>query len=308
MRKNIQQVSQQAVSPLITAKPELQLDSLIPKKSEQSINGNLLATVILEATHDDQYDNQMRLVILKSVISHLVSDHSNDTIVVFPAGMFFTNSNPPSSIYPQLEMAISQYLANLNEHVIVCFGIDGSVDLDGYARDQIAVAVDRTGIIALGKKFYPAKAERGHVNLAKNFNITENEKSRIFSLGKSSFYLGMCYDGFGIKNQNIENPGVSGFIELAHCFYPKGQGPSGESYFARHGFAGTAREWNCPVYGTAVFFRREVPKHWPTGVIWNQGSISTKAWNYSLNPLKPVNVEKIRVVYGTAVIRLFPIS
>ena len=274
-------------------------------QSEQPIQDNYLATVILEATHDDQYDNQMRLDILKSVVSTLATDHPNDGIIVFPAGMFFTNLNPPSSIYSPIEPAISQYLATLKSHIIVCFGIDGSIDFDGYARDQIAVAIDRTGIIALGKKFYPAKAERGHVNLAGNFNIIENGKSRIFTLGKSSFYLGMCYDGFGIKNQNIKNPGVTGFIELAHCFYPKGQGPSGESYFARHGFAGTAREWNCPVYGTAVFFKREVPEHWPTGVIWNQGSISTTKWNYSLNPLKPVKIMRMNVADGAAVIRLF---
>ncbi len=81
--------------------------------------------------------------------------------------------------------------------------------------------------------------------------------------------------GFGIKNQNIKNPGVTGLIELAHCFYPKGLGPSGEPYFARHGFAGASRQWNCPVFGTGVFFDREVPERWPTGVMWNQGNIST---------------------------------
>ena len=94
---------------------------------------------------------------------------------------------------------------------------------------------------------------------------------------------------------------------MAHCFYPKGEGPSGESYFARHGFAGTACQWKCTVYGTAVFFNRKVPKNWPTGIIWNQGSISTKKWKYSHNPLKPVDVEEINIDEGKAVIRLFPI-
>jgi len=270
-----------------------------------SISNDLLATVILESANDNQYDNQTRLQSLKSVVLHLTSQNLKNGIIVFPAGMFYTGDIHPSSIYSLIETAISSYLATIKNNVIVCFGIDGSVDHEGYARDQIAVAIDRTGIIALGKKFYPAKAERGHVNLAGNFNITENGKSRIFKFGNSSFYLGMCYDGFGIKNQNIKNPGVTGFIELAHCFYPKGQGPSGESYFARHGFAGTARQWNCPVFGTAVFFNRNVPDTWPTGVTWNQGTMSTKNWNYQMNPLKPVNVVRMKVADGSSVVRLF---
>jgi hypothetical protein len=238
---------------------------------------------------------------------HLAARNFQNGIVVFPAGMFYSGDKDPSSIYSQIETAVSSFLASNGGHVIVCFGIDGSVDSEGYARDQIAVAIDQTGIIALGKKFYPANAERGHVNLAGDFNILENGKSRIFKWGNSSFYLGMCYDGFGVKILNIKNPGVNGFIELAHCFYPKGQGPSGESYFARHGFAGTAHQWDCPVYGTAVFFRRSVPENWPTGVIWNQGAISTTEWNYRMNPLKPEDVMRMKIDGGAAVVRLFSI-
>jgi hypothetical protein len=264
---------------------------------------NAIATVILESPDDSEYDNQMRLQVLQSVVSHLTKNSLKNGIVIFPAGMFYSAANPPSSLYPIIEPSISAFLAKSDYHIVVCFGIDGSVDNEGYARDQIAVAADKTGIIALGKKFYPAKAERGHVNLAPDFNIPEAGKSRIFRFGNSLYYLGMCYDGFGIKNLNIVNPGVNGFIELAHCFYPKGQGPSGESYFARHGFAGAARQWNCPVFGTAVFFGREVPENWPTGVIWNQGSKSTTEWNYSMNTLRPLKVERIGVADGAAVIR-----
>jgi hypothetical protein len=221
--------------------------------------------------------------------------------------MFFTGERTPSTFYSEIETAISSHLGTIGKNIIVCFGIDGSVDTEGYARDQIAVAIDRTGIIALGRKFYPQKTERGHVNLAGNFNIPEQGKSRIFRFGNGWYYLAVCYDSFGIKNQNIRNPGVNGLIELAHCFYPKGQGPSGDPYFARHGFAGAARQWNCPVFGTGVFFRRSVPERWPTGVIWNQNAISTTEWHYDMNPLKPVNVIRMKVADGAAVIRLFSV-
>lgn len=291
-----------SVQELLAPPEKIALPSeLSVKESFTSTFDNFVATVILESDKDNHSIYQSKLKTLREVLLNLDSQKLKKGVAVFPAGMFDTEDEPPSSIYLQIENEISSFLSSIENRMIVCFGIDGS-----YGKDQIAVAVDRTGIIALGRKFYPAKAEKGYVNLAENFNTLENGKPRIFNLGNSSFYLGMCYDGFGIKNQKIKNPGVSGFIELAHCFYPKGKGPSGESYFARHGFAGTARQWNCAVYGTAVFFNRKVPEHWPTGVVWNQGLISTMVWNYSLNPLKPVNVERMNIAEGKAVIRLFP--
>lgn len=271
---------------------------LLVRKPFSSTLNFFVATLIIESYKP--HNNQLRCKTLIDLLQKLSKNLKNG-IAIFPAGMFDTENKPPSSIYPEIEKSISSFLSSIENQIVVCFGIDGS-----NGRDQVAVAVDRTGIIALGKKFYQVKEEKGHVNLAENFNTLENGKPRIFNFGNSSFYLGMCYDSFGIKKQKIKNPGVSGFIELAHCFYPKGEGPSGESYFARHGFAGTAYQWNCTVYGTAVFFNRKVPENWPTGVIWNQGSISTKTWKYSLNPLKPVDVEHINIDEGNAVVRLFP--
>ena len=279
--------------------------SVIHKPQTNAVHKNFLATVILESEDDTQYDAQQRLQTLTSVVSYITAHNPGNGIIVFPAGMFFTGEKAPSIIYSWLENAICSHLATIEKHVIICFGIDGSVDDEKYSRDQIAVAVNKTGIIALGRKFYPQKTECGHVNLAGNFNIPEDGKSRIFRFGDASYYLAMCYDSFGIKNQNIKNPGVNGLIELAHCFYPKGQGPSGESYFARHGFAGASRQWNCPVFGTGVFFRRTIPENWPTGVLWNQGTISTTKWNYGMNPLKPVEVIRMKVADEAAVVRVF---
>jgi hypothetical protein len=306
MRKNVSINPQKGVSLSNSVKIE-PLSNPIIYEQVPSSKEKILATVILESVHDDQYDTEQRFQTLKSVVSYLTTNHLNNGIIVFPAGMFFTRENPPSSFYSRIENEICSFLATIENNVIICFGIDGSEDREGYARDQIAVALDKKGIIALGRKFYPQKKERGHVNLAKHFNIPEEGKSRIFRFGDSSYYLAMCYDSFGIKKQNIKNPGVHGLIELAHCFYMRGQGPSGESYFARHGFAGAARHWNCPVFGTGVFFGRSVPESWPTGVVWNQGIISTTNWNYGMNPLKPRKIMRLKVDDGAAVIRLFSI-
>lgn len=268
---------------------------------------NLIATVVLESAGDDLYNNGQRLETLKTIVSFLTLQHLEGGIVIFPAGMFFTDAKAPSSIYHQLEIAIVSHLNSIGKNIVICFGIDGSIDREGYARDQVAIAIDKSGIIALGRKYYPASAERGHVNLAEDFNIIEDGKSRIFTFNEARYYLAVCYDSFGIKNLNIPNPGVDAVIEFAHCFYQKGKGPSGESYFARHGFAGAARQWHCQVFGSAVFFDREVPERWPTGVSWNQGSISTTNWNYDMNPIKPISVVKQDIPEGKAVIRLFPL-
>lgn len=292
---------------LTDIKPDRIQVPAIPLSMIYSDRGDYIATVVLEAEYDDRYDNQIRLGILESVVSSLVKWYLNNGIVIFPAGMFFTDQKPPSLLYPQLRIALSNYLATIPGNIIVCFGIDGSEDPEGYARDQIAVAADRTGIIALGRKFHPQKGERNHVNLAGGFNVLEDGKCRIFRFLEKSYYLAMCYDSFGIKNLDIKNPGVQGIIELAHRFNPRPHERSGESDFARHGFAGIARQWNCTAYGTGVFFRRRVPERWPTGVIWNQGTISTKDWKYEMNPLKPDKVTRMSVTDGAAVIRLFQV-
>ncbi len=48
------------------------------------------------------------------------------------------------------------------------------------------------------------------------------------------------------------------------------------SDYARKGFAGVAKSWECPVFGAAVFFDRTV-RRWPMGVKWDFGKMSVKA-------------------------------
>ena len=94
-------------------------------------------------------------------------------------------------------------------------------------------------------------------------------------------------------------------LNHVHRFNPKGEPSSGDVYFAKNGFAGASKEWNCLVFGAAVFFKREVPDRWPTGVYWNCGSKSVQKWSYNDNPIKPVSLFSIKVTEGTAHIRIY---
>lgn len=94
-------------------------------------------------------------------------------------------------------------------------------------------------------------------------------------------------------------------LNLVHCFYPVGKGPSGTSFFAKHGFSGASKQWKCPVFGTAVFFNRSIPERWPTGVYWDQGDKSTPKWKYEDNPLKYYREIWIGIAEGKASVKIY---
>ncbi|MBN1763014.1 MAG: hypothetical protein JW878_08085 [Methanomicrobia archaeon] len=189
--------------------------------------------------------------------------------------------------------------------MIVCVGIDGGVDIEGYAHDQIGIAVSKSGIEAIGRKFYPAPQEKDLVKRAENYSSHEEGKSRIFELNGTKYFMCVCYDTYGLRHKNLRNSDVDVVLNLVHCFYPKGEGPCGESYFARHGFAGASKQWKCLVFGTAVFFNREIPERWPSGVYWNQGDKSTQEWKYKDNPLKPSRDISVDMPEGKAMVRVY---
>ncbi len=111
------------------------------------------------------------------------------------------------------------------------------------------------------------------------------EFDRIFTKNGKKFYLAV----FGIRHQKTSNPGVDAILTLAHRFYPRDRGPSGDVDFARKGFAGASVQWNCPVFGTAVFFDRTIPAQWPTGVLWCEKNKSVKDFKYADNHMHYVS-------------------
>jgi len=77
---------------------------------------------------------------------------------------------------------------------------------------------------------------------------------QVFQAKHKKLYMAVCYDGFGIRKLNLVNPHVDAVLNLVHGFYPKGEGGSGDVYFAKSSFAGSSRQWKCPTFGAAIFF------------------------------------------------------
>jgi copper chaperone CopZ len=264
-----------------------------------------IATVILQSSSDKDYSNDGRLEALSQIVDCIAKETSGDGVILFPGGWFRTDKEKPSTIYDWTEKSLKNVFETIKEHIVVCIGIDGSVDEEDYAHDQIGIAVSKNGIDAIGRKFHPAPQEKNHVELAKDYLTEEDGKSRIFELNGVKYFMCVCYDTYGVRHKNLINPGVDVVLNLVHCFYPKGEGPSGDSYFTRHGFAGASKQWKCPVLGTAVFFNRDIPENWPTGVYWNQDDESTRDWRYSDNPIKSNDKIKMAVKEGAVLVKIY---
>jgi len=264
-----------------------------------------VATVVLQS--NEQYSNEERMNVLSNVVESILGKFSGNGVILFPGGMFSTGKKETKTYYNMVEEAIKNILSKTGRNIIVCVGIDGCVDKDDYSNDQIGIAVSKKGIEAIGRKFYPASQERGHVKLAETYLSEEDGKSRIFELNGVKYFMCICYDIFGVKHKPKEfpNPRVDVVLNQVHCFYPKGGGPAGDVLFARHGFAGASKQWNCPIFGAVVFFNRSIPERWPTGVYWNQGDKGTINWKYDDNPLKYTEEFTVNITEGIALVRMY---
>jgi len=251
-----------------------------------------IATVAIES--NKRYTNKSRLEDLSRVIDNTEAD-----LFVFPAGYFSAGRKKAESIYSWIEQ-------NIGYNKIVCLGVDGRVQKP-WPKDQISLAVSSNKILACGRKFHPAPVEQGLTELADEFDTEEFSLPRIFTNGKKSYYLAVCYDSFGIRQRDLPNPGIDIIINNIHAFCQPGDGNSGDSYFARHGLAGASRQWECPVFAAAIFFERTIPKNWPTGVVWSLGKKSTRQWGYDKNHLEPVFLTHLSVSEGEARVQTYRI-
>jgi hypothetical protein len=257
-----------------------------------------VATVVVESY--DMADGDQRLELLDVVVNRLrgVAD-----IILFPAG-FFSTDLKFDDIRDDVVDSICSILKQAGSKAIVCFGVDAQNSMD-----QFAVAINKDGILALGKKFFPTTDEDGYINLADDPHSGELNYPRTFVTKGKKAYVAVCYDSFGIRKNHVRRHDANLILNLVHGFYPHGEGNSGDVYFAKHGFAGSSREWRCPTYAAAIFFDRKVPLNWPTGVLWNQGSASTQKWRYQYNAIvqPPWEIVKIPDVPEAAYIRVFSI-
>ena len=267
------------------------------------VNGGLVATVIVKSS--GKAAREKRKELLSRIVEKLAEELDEDCVILFPGGYFSAEKEAARTLYVSVEKYVKDELDRTGKNFVICVGIDGKKER--FARDQIAMAISKRGIEAIGRKFHPAPVEKGHVDLAENFQSREERKSRTFSFGGRTYFLGACYDSFGIKHLDLPNPGVDVVLDLVHRFISSGKGSSC-SYFARHGFAGASKHWGCPVFGAAVFFDRRIPEDWPSGVFWNKGNISTQDWGYRDNPLKPINEYHFPGLEERAVVRIFDLN
>jgi len=267
------------------------------------INRGLVATVIMESSRKSS--DEARKALLSRILEELAKRIDENCVILFPGGYFSAGKEEARTIYDLVGTFVKDELAKAGKNFVVCIGIDGRVE--DFSRDQIAMAISRRGIEAIGRKFHPAPVESGRVELAKDFRSTEEGLRRTFSFGGRTYFLGACYDSFGIKHLLLPNPGVDVVLDLVHGFTGSGKG-SGCSYFARHGFAGTSKHWKCPVFGAAVFFNRSIPEDWPSGVFWNQGNKSTQKWSYTDNPLRPFEEFRLPGPEERAIVRVFDLN
>ena len=270
-----------------------------------------VATVLMESK--GQYgrtDNEERLKVLLETIKKTTPKTTGSGIILFPAGYLQTGRFKPSyKKYHQWTTPIKRALTLIkNRRVIICFGIDGRFNLENplkSPKDQIVLAVDRTGVIAAARKFHPTKSEKSEIEVADNYLAGEKNKPRIFKLSGKRYYLAVCYDVFGICQRNLPNPGVDGILNPIHKFTARCQcegeickcgATSGEVYFARHGMAGASMKWGVPVYGSVVFYERKIPTKWPCGVLVGGKSLNMKAWKYEDNAL--IIFDKFDIAFG----------
>ena len=263
-----------------------------------------IATVLLEEFQEryGHTDNKKRLQILLKILKETASKTRDSGILLFPAGFFQTARFKPSTKYQQWISPIKRSLNQIrNRRIVVVIGVDGRNASKGQIpmfKDQVALAIDRSGIMAEARKFHPTNGEMGFTVLAKDYLAQENGRSRIFELNGKRFYLAVCYDCMGIKRNRL-NPNVNGVLNLIHQFSARCQcetetcrcenNASGDVYWARHGLAGASLIWGASAYGSVIFYRRKIPERWPSGVITHRKNGNTKTWRYEDNIIKREN-------------------
>lgn len=292
---------------------EIQWCSLDPEKPEdvakfrelienrRKRSSSWVTTIILQS--NGRYSNEERLKVLSQVVDLVSKETGGNGVILFPGGWFSADEEEARSLYEWVKKNVGDILTRNERNIVACIGIDGRVTQ--YAKDQIGIAISRNGIEAIGRKFHPAPQEKGHVELAEDHLSEEEGKSRVFEFDGRKYFICSCYDSFGIKQKNIPNFGIDVILDLVHGFYPRGEPGSGDVYFAKHGFAGAAKVWGCLIFGAVVFFNRKIPKYWPSGVYWNQGSKSTQKWRYSDNLITPEVEFELNIKEGIASIRIY---
>ena len=263
-----------------------------------------IATVIIQSNR--KYTNKTRFDDLSKVINNVIERTEGDGVILFPGGFFNAGKQKAKKSYEPVKKKIQTILKKVKRNIVICLGIDGrgvKCAKSKSAKDQIAIAINKKGIEAIGRKFYPAPKKNGVKPAKEDPNAKEDDKNRYFELNKKKYFLCVCYDIFGIKKKKIQNSGDV-ILDLVHYFYPKGEVFSSESNFARHGFAGASNQWGCPVFAATVFFK-EIPRCWPSGVNWVKGKTNKPSCTYNSIAIEPIKETCFIISEGIALVRIY---
>ena len=239
-----------------------------------------VATITLQTKCEkDPESNEAPFDALKQIIKKILSNTDGDGIILFPAGWLNTGKDRANSIYPQIQEITKTLLEKYDRHIFAVIGIDGYLNPKGYGyknpkgydRDQIGLAIDKSGIQAIARKHYLTDLEKqecfSDVVPAKGPNELECGQPRIFELNGARYYIAVCNDIFWAHRTKPDKiPDCSVILNLIHVF---GKDKfKGFSDFNRKGMGLESKSWKCPVFGSVKFDGREIPQKWATGIFW----------------------------------------
>lgn len=310
-------INYQSGSHWMNENSEIEKISQIRKDVECKPISNWIATVILksdlEISHEkNQSNNPVRISEMECILRIAIQQTLGDGVILFPGGWVHTQYERADKIYPEIEQRVKDILVQTNRNIIVCIGIDGffnrPIAEDPFDQDQMAIAIDRTGIIAIGRKFHATdNSERENIILAKNYQDGELGKPRIFVLNGVKYFPFVCYDVYGPYKEPKKylNPDVQVGLNLIHRFRPSGEFLSQENYFPLNGWSEASYQWQIPVFGTAIFFRRSIPFDWPTGIFWKLGDTWRKPKYREISLPHDLPIISIPLIEGYAEVRIF---
>ena len=94
---------------------------------------------------------------------------------------------------------------------LIIFGVDGPNYPDGSVRDQLCVAVDKSGVVGIARKIFPVKGDEADGLLCYDPDFSESKRVVTLASGRRAILLA-CYDMFGVAERGDINGKRAGSI------------------------------------------------------------------------------------------------
>ena len=224
-----------------------------------------------------------KIKLMKQILKDIFKEvKSQPTIILFPAGIFNFSVLQEICI-KKLARFFSKFLEINHSSAVIVLGIDFGVKKDitkiKKAKKQMAIAINKDGIIALSKKFYPTKEEEGKIELSSSPYEKTCGLNACFTYNNQPFVMAVCYDIFGIRKKNIKVEKNTIILNLIHTFKKTGIA-SGTFYYVRDGLARTSYYTSCKVFCAAIFEEKEFGNY-ISGIYVDNEVLNT--WKYNDN-------------------------